>query len=60
MPLNSYLTFDGQCEDAFKFYEECLGGKIVGLWRRAGTPVESQGTSRVAQQSYPRHIGCRR
>ena len=41
MQLNSYLTFDGQCEDAFKFYEECLGGKIVGLWRHAGTPAES-------------------
>jgi uncharacterized glyoxalase superfamily protein PhnB len=41
MQLNSYLTFDGQCADAFKFYEECLGGKIVGMWTHAGTPVES-------------------
>jgi PhnB protein len=40
MQLNSYLTFDGQCADAFKFYEECLGGKIVGMWTHAGTPVE--------------------
>ena len=27
--LNPYLSFDGRCEEAFKFYERCLGGKIV-------------------------------
>jgi PhnB protein len=26
--LNPYLTFDGQCEEAFRFYEKCLGAKI--------------------------------
>jgi len=29
MRLNPYLIFNGQCEAAFKFYEECLGGNIV-------------------------------
>ena len=29
MQLNPYLSFDGQCEAAFKFYERCLGGKIA-------------------------------
>jgi PhnB protein len=29
MQLNPYLQFNGQCEAAFKFYESCLGGKIV-------------------------------
>jgi len=42
MQLNSHATFNGQCEDAFKFYEASLGGKIVGIWRHAGTPAESQ------------------
>jgi PhnB protein len=28
MQLNPYLSFNGQCEEAFKFYEQCLGGKI--------------------------------
>jgi PhnB protein len=23
------LSFDGRCEDAFKFYEQCLNGKIT-------------------------------
>ena len=31
MQLNSYLNFNGQCEAAFKFYEQCLGGKIVAM-----------------------------
>ncbi len=27
--LSINLSFDGQCEDAFKFYEQCLNGKIT-------------------------------
>ena len=40
MQLNPYLTFNGQCEAAFKFYEQCLGGKIVAMMPHAGTPAE--------------------
>ena len=29
MQLNPYLNFNGQCEQAFKFYEAVLGGKIT-------------------------------
>ena len=42
MHLNAYLTFNGQCEAAFKFYEQCLGGKIVAMFTHAGTPAASQ------------------
>ena len=28
MKVNPYLTFNGQCAAAFKFYEQVLGGKI--------------------------------
>ena len=42
MKLNSYLTFNGQCEAAFKFYEQCLGGKIVAMVTHADTPAEEQ------------------
>jgi PhnB protein len=38
MQVNAYLNFNGQCEEAFKFYEKCLGGKIVGMMTHAGTP----------------------
>jgi hypothetical protein len=27
MQLNPYLSFKGECEAAFKFYEQCLGGQ---------------------------------
>ena len=33
MRLNSYLTFDGRCEAAFKFYAKVLGGKIEAAVR---------------------------
>ena len=29
MRLNPYLMFNGKCKAAFKFYEQCLGGKIT-------------------------------
>lgn len=41
MLLNPYLLFNGTCEEAFKFYEKCLGGKIEAMMTHAGTPAES-------------------
>src|SRR5215210_6787286 len=29
MELNPYVNFNGQCEAAFKFYEQVLGAKII-------------------------------
>jgi PhnB protein len=40
MRLNPYLTFNGNCEAAFKFYEKVLGGKIVAMISHQGTPAE--------------------
>jgi PhnB protein len=34
-----YLTFDGQCEAAFRFYEQHLGARIVTLFTFAGSPM---------------------
>lgn len=42
MKINPYLYFDGNCEEAFKFYEKCLGGKIEVMLTHEGTPAESQ------------------
>jgi PhnB protein len=39
MQLNPYLTFNGQCEAAFKFYEQCLGGKIEEMIPFGKTPA---------------------
>jgi uncharacterized glyoxalase superfamily protein PhnB len=29
--LNPYLQFDAHCEEAFNFYAQVLGGKIVAM-----------------------------
>ena len=42
MQVNTYLNFDGDCEEAFKFYEKCFGGKIEGILHWAGSPVAEQ------------------
>ena len=39
MQLNPYLTFSGQCEAAFKFYEKVLCGKIEAMMPHAGSPM---------------------
>ena len=38
MRLNPHLTFNGDCEAAFKFYERCLGGKAM-MMRFGDTPM---------------------
>ena len=40
MQVNAYLMFDGRCEEAFRFYERALGGKIVAMMPHKGTPAE--------------------
>jgi len=39
MQLIPYLNFNGQCEAAFKFYEQCLGGKIVMMMTHGDSPI---------------------
>ena len=39
MQINPYLSFKGDCEAAFKFYEQSLGGRLGAIFRYAGTPL---------------------
>jgi PhnB protein len=39
--LNSYLTFDGNCADAMRFYERTLGGKLA-MMTHAQSPMAAQ------------------
>jgi PhnB protein len=39
MQMNAYLSFRGDCEAAFTFYAECLGGTVGQLSRYAGSPM---------------------
>jgi PhnB protein len=40
--LNPYLTFNGQCESALKFYEKCLGGKTLMMMTYGDSPLAKQ------------------
>ena len=42
MQMCLYLSFKGDCEAAFKFYEQCLGAKPGGIFRYAGSPMADQ------------------
>lgn len=38
MQWNPYLTFDGNCAEAFRFYERCFGGTILAMVPYGDTP----------------------
>jgi len=42
MQMSPYLSFKGECEAAFRFYEQCLGGQLGALFRYAGSPIADQ------------------
>ena len=39
MRVHPYLSFKGQCEEAFRFYEKALGGKLQEFYRYEGSPM---------------------
>jgi PhnB protein len=41
--LHTYLNYGGNCEEAFKFYEQHLGGKITMLMRHGEAPGGNAG-----------------
>ena len=38
MKLDVYLNYNGKCEQAFRFYEEHLGGKVTMMMRHGELP----------------------
>jgi PhnB protein len=42
MEMTAYLSFKGDCEAAFKFYERCLGAQPGAIFRYAGSPMVDQ------------------
>jgi len=42
MQVNPYLSFNGQCEAAFKLYEQVFGGQLGDMFRYAGSPMAHQ------------------
>ncbi len=50
MQLIPYLSFNGQCEEAFRFYEQVLGGKIQAMLPFEGTPAAEHVPAEVRNQ----------
>jgi PhnB protein len=42
MNASTYLNFDGRCDEAFQFYEKCLGGKILFKMTYGDSPMADQ------------------
>jgi PhnB protein len=42
MKLNPHVAFGGQCQEAFQFYERCLGGKILTMLTYRDSPMAGQ------------------
>jgi PhnB protein len=42
MHLHTYLNYGGNCADAFRFYEQHLGGKITMMMKHGEAPDQSQ------------------
>jgi PhnB protein len=41
LAVSPYLNFNGQCEEAFKFYEKLIGAHIETMITYEGTPMEA-------------------
>jgi PhnB protein len=44
MKMNTYVNYSGHCEEAFRFYEKHLGGKIVNIFRWSEMPDAAKHT----------------
>jgi PhnB protein len=47
MKLYTQLNFGGNCEEAFRFYEKHLGGKITMMMRQDEAPNAPQGAGKA-------------
>ena len=47
---NIYLTYNGNCEEAFNFYKSVLGGEFLSVSRFKEMPPMENGTSFPADQ----------
>jgi PhnB protein len=39
MQLHTYLNYGGNCEEAFRFYEQHLGGKVTMMMKHGESPA---------------------
>ena len=42
MQVSPYLNFNGNCAEAFRFYERCLSGKLIAMQTFGESPMRDQ------------------
>lgn len=42
MQIDPYLIFDGRCAEAFRFYEQLLGGRIETMQTHGDSPIAGE------------------
>ena len=57
MKIHPYLNFEGKTEEAFRFYEKVLGGKLTEFYRFGAMPMEGGPQLTPEQQNYVMHVG---
>jgi PhnB protein len=55
MQVNPYLNFNGQCAEAFGFYEQLLGGKIEAMMTFGESPMAGE----MPRESHSRILHAR-
>ena len=57
MKIHSYLNFADKTEDAFRFYEKVLGGKLTEIHRFGSIPQDGSFELTPAQKNLVMHVG---
>lgn len=58
MKFHSYLNFEGKAEEAFRFYEKVLGGKLTEIHRFGSMPPMPGGPELTPEQkNFVMHVG---
>lgn len=57
MKIHSYLNFENTTEEAFRFYEKALGGKLTEIHRFGSMPQDGSFELTPEQKNLVMHVG---
>lgn len=57
MQIHPYLNFENETEEAFRFYEKALGGKLTAIYRFGSMPQEGSIELTPEQKNLVMHVG---
>lgn len=57
MKIHPYLNFEGKTEEAFRFYEKVLGGKLTEFHRFGSMPPQEGFELTPEQKNFVMHVG---